>query len=81
MFVELNIFHKSFIIIIILAIFGYNYLTKKYSPDEIIVENKQENSNQANQAKDFEVLNMEGEKVKLSELYPSVKLTIRNSIS
>lgn len=68
-YIKIIMYLISFIIVIILAIFGYNYLTKKYSPDETIVENKQENSNQANQAKDFEVLNTEGEKVKLSDFF------------
>ncbi len=66
-YIKIIVYLISFIVVIILAIFGYNYLTRRYSPDEtVIIENKQEDSNQAT---DFEVLNMEGEKVKLSDFF------------
>lgn len=56
----------GFIIIIILAIIGYNFLTNSYSPDEIKVENEKED---LNKAANFKVLNNNGEKVNLSDFF------------
>ena len=56
----------SFIIIIILAVIEYNYLIEKYLPDEV---NESTNQSSLKKAKNFEVLNVNGEKVNLSDFY------------
>lgn len=63
---KLIIYLIIFIIIITLAVIGYNYLTKKYYPDEVGGE---ENQSDLNKANDFEVLDINGNKVKLSDFY------------
>ena len=63
---KLIIYLIIFIIIITLAVIGYNYLTKKYQPDEVGGE---ENQSDLNKANDFEVLDINGNKVKLSDFY------------
>lgn len=65
-YLKIIIYIVSFIIIILLAVLGYNFLTKNYSPEEINIEN---NEYKLNKAKDFEVLNNKGEKVNLSDFF------------
>ena len=64
-YLKVILYILSFVIFIILAVWGYKYLTTKYSPAEI---EKLEDSNDM-KAIDFEVLNSNKEKVKLSEFY------------
>lgn len=56
----------GFILIILLAIFGYKFLSSRYSGYGIEVQNKQEG---LRKAEDFTVLNSNGEKVKLSDFF------------
>ncbi len=65
-YLKIMIYLAIFIAVIILATVGYKYLTSKYLPKEIKVENEQKN---LNNAKDFQVLNIEGEKVSLSNYF------------
>ena len=65
-YLKVIVYLISFVIIIILGVVCYNYLTKNYSLDEVKVEDEKQS---LNKAKDFEVLNTEGEKVKLSDFY------------
>lgn len=65
-YLKIIIYIVSFIIIILLAVLGYNFLTKNYSPEEINIKN---NEYKLNKAKDFEVLNNKGEKVNLSDFF------------
>ena len=54
-----------FIIVIILAVNGYNNLKDKYLPDL----NQETKSTETKKAKDFTVLNMNNEKVRLSDFF------------
>lgn len=65
-YLKVILYILSFCIFITLAVWGYNYLTTKYSPVEI---EQVEGSNTENKARDFEVLNNNKERVKLSDFY------------
>ena len=64
-YLKIILYILSFIVFIALAVWGYKYLTTKYSPTEI---EQLEDSNDMKTI-DFEVLNSNKEKVKLSEFY------------
>lgn len=63
-YVKVILYLISFSVIIILGVIGYKSLTKSYTPDEVNIENKENN---LKKARDFEVLDNNGEKVKLSD--------------
>jgi len=65
-YLKVILYILSFCIFIALAVWGYNYLTTKYSPEEI---EQAEGSNTKTKAIDFEVLNSNKESVKLSDFY------------
>ena len=65
-YLKIILYVLSFILFITLALWGYNYLTKKYSPEEI---EQVKGTNNKIKATDFEVLNSNKEKVKLSDFY------------
>lgn len=65
-YIKIILYILSFIIFIGLAVGGYNYLTTKYSPEEI---EKQQGENQKIKAIDFEILNSNKERVSLSDFY------------
>ena len=65
-YLKIILYILSFIMFIIIAVWGYNYLTTKYSPAET---EQVEGTNTKTKAIDFEVLNSNKEKVKLSDFY------------
>lgn len=65
-YLKVILYILSFVIFIILAVWGYKYLTTKYSPVKI---EQAEGSNTTTKAIDFEVLNSNKESVKLSDFY------------
>lgn len=64
-YLKIILYILSFIIFIVLAVWGYNYLTTKYSPVEI----EQQEGRDTTKAIDFKVLNSNKESVKLSDFY------------
>lgn len=66
-YLRIILFILGFIIVIVLAAWGYNYLSKNYSPEEI--EQVGETDTIKNKATDFEVLSSDNQKIKLSDFY------------
>lgn len=63
-YLKLMAYLLSFVIMIVLGIIGYNFLKNNYEPEEIKVEKTESNLKKAH---DFEVLDSQGQKVKLSD--------------
>lgn len=61
----------AFIVIMIAAVMGYNYLSKKYSPSDTPINTEESSSQQAEkeriEAPDFSFLDKEGKKISFSE--------------
>ena len=65
-YLKVIIYLVIFIIMIILAVIGYNNLTSKYLPEPTKIENKRKN---VNKAKNFKVLNIENKEISLSDYF------------
>lgn len=63
-YLKIILYILSFVIFIALAVWGYNYLTTKYSPVEI-----EQTDGKKTKAIDFKVLNSNKESVNLSDFY------------
>lgn len=68
-YLKIIIFVVVFILIILIATIGYNFLNKNFTPEQITSENKTEYQNNLKKAQDFEVINIDGNKVKLSDFF------------
>lgn len=59
----------ALVVLILLAVFGYNYLTSSYEAPEQTVNDSQSATEQINAATDFTVIDMDGNAVKLSDSF------------
>lgn len=66
-YLKVVLYILSFTVFIVLAVWGYNYLTTKYSPVE--TEQEEGKKEETTKAIDFTVLNKNKERVKLSDFY------------
>lgn len=64
---NLILYSIAVVLIFILAIFGYRYLTQEYSPNEIEIGKDNQNEESQSKAPDFTVINNNGDEVKLSD--------------